>query len=75
MLKDIKPDVLILRADNVDKILSKYNSNVKIIKFSMSDTPLTVVNKIIEMNKFFILGIGNIVGWGEEFIDKLKVHV
>ena len=37
--------------------------------------PLTVVNKIIEMNKFFILGIGNIVGWGEEFIDKLKVHV
>ena len=38
MLKDIKPDVLILRADNVDKILSKYNSNVKIIKFSMNDT-------------------------------------
>ena len=75
VLKDIKPDVLILRADNVDKILSKYNSNVKIIKFSMNDSPTTVVNKIIKMNNFFILGIGNIVGWGEEFIDKLKVYV
>ena len=75
VLKNIKPDVFIIRADNVDNILSQYsNKEIKVIKFRMSDSPETIINSIINMNKYHILGIGNMVGWGEEFIDKLKVY-
>ena len=72
VLKDIKPDTFIVRANNIDKIISKYDSTVNIVKFVMDDKPQSVVDLIIEMNDYHILGIGNIVGWGEEFIKKLK---
>ena len=75
VLKNIKPDVFIIRADNVDSILSQYNNKkIKVIKFGMSDSPETIINSIINMNKYHVLGIGNMVGWGEEFINKLKVY-
>ena len=31
-----------------------------------------VINYILELNENTIVGIGNIVGWGEDFINKLK---
>ena len=40
----------------------------------MSSSPETVVNKIVDLDGYYVLGIGNIVGWGENFIDKLKEY-
>ena len=37
--------------------------------------PGLVVQKILDLNNYFILGIGNIVDWGEQFINRLKEHV
>jgi hypothetical protein len=31
-----------------------------------------VINYILELNQYTVVGIGNIVGWGENFINKLK---
>ena len=38
----------------------------------MKSKPENVVTEILKLNDYFILGIGNMVGWGEEFILKLK---
>ena len=40
----------------------------------MKTSPKKVVNEILKLNNYFILGIGNMVGWGEEFIDIIKVY-
>ena len=31
-----------------------------------------VINYILELNQYTIVGIGNMVGWGESFIKELK---
>ena len=41
----------------------------------MDTEPGLVVQKILDLNNYFILGIGNIVDWGEQFINRLKEHV
>ena len=74
VLKDIRPDVFMIRADNVDNIISKYNTKNKILRFSMDDNPEFVVDSILKMNNYYILGIGNIVGWGEKFVEKLRAY-
>ncbi len=76
VLKDIKPDLFIVRADNIKSMLNNYNiNNDKIIVFKMDSSPEEVVNKLISLNDYYILGIGNIVDWGEKFIKKLKEHM
>ena len=75
VLGDIKPDFFIIRGDNVKNICDKYefdSENIQI--FDMSAKPEEIVNEVIKMNGFFILGIGNIVGWGEEFVSILKEY-
>jgi len=75
VLGDIKPDFFIIRGDNVNSICDKYDYDNKQIKiFDMSSSPEEIVNEVIRMNDFFVLGIGNIVGWGEEFVKKLKEY-
>ena len=76
VLKDIKPDLFIIRADNVSSILNSYEFDKKnIVIFNMDTEPGLVVQKILDLNNYFILGIGNIVDWGEQFINRLKEHV
>ena len=76
VLKDIKPDLFIIRADNVSSILNSYVFDKKnIVIFNMDTEPGLVVQKILDLNNYFILGIGNIVDWGEQFINRLKEHV
>ncbi len=75
VLKDIRPDMFIIRADNISNLLPKYDVNdIELKQFSMSATVDDVVDKIINLNSFNVLGIGNIVGWGEEFLQKIKVY-
>tara|TARA_B110000116_G_scaffold254215_1_gene251548 strand:+ start:533 stop:1648 length:1116 start_codon:yes stop_codon:yes gene_type:complete len=75
VLNYIKPDLFIIRGDNVNQILTNYNykeSNIKV--FDMGSTQEEIVNEIINLNDFYILGIGNIVDWGEKFVDKIKEY-
>ena len=75
VLKDIRPDMFIVRADNISNLLLKYDVNdIELKQFSMSATVDDVVDEIINLNSFNVLGIGNIVGWGEEFLQKIKVY-
>ena len=40
--------------------------------FSYDDSSSKIINKISTLDDYLIVGIGNIVGWGEEFMKKLK---
>ena len=69
----IKPDLFIVRGDNILSIVEKYKtSKMKLKIFDMHLNQKDVVDYIINLDSCFIVGIGNIVGWGDEFLDKLK---
>ena len=40
----------------------------------MSSDPSELVDYITNLNDYYILGIGNIVDWGEKFINQLKEY-
>jgi len=69
----IKPDLFIIRGDNLNSIIKKYNNkDIKLKLFDMTSSQNEVVNYITSLNGFFIMGIGNIVGWGDDFLKHLK---
>ncbi|MAW75502.1 MAG: poly-gamma-glutamate synthase PgsB [Candidatus Marinimicrobia bacterium] len=73
--RNIKPDLFIIRGDNLTSITNSYkNSNIKLKAFSMMSTQDEVISYIINLDSYFIMGIGNIVGWGDVFLDKLKKY-
>tara|TARA_Y100000814_G_C12329074_1_gene400776 strand:+ start:139 stop:1311 length:1173 start_codon:yes stop_codon:yes gene_type:complete len=75
VLKHIKPDVFILRADDVDSIIKNYEkSNIKLIIYNMKTAPKKVVSTINNLNNHLVVGIGNIVGWGDQFLSEIKKH-
>ena len=75
VLTDIKPDLFIIRADNIKSILSNHKIDKnRVIIFNMSSSPDELVDSIVDLNNYYILGIGNIVDWGEKFINKLKEY-
>ena len=72
VLNRINPDLFIIRADNVEAEIAKHGNKTKIKKFTMKSNQNDVINYILELNQYTIVGIGNIVGWGEDFISRLK---
>ena len=75
LFNDIKPDYIIIRADNIDSNLKKHKINLDKIKvFNMKSKSENVVAEILKLNDYFILGIGNMVGWGEDFIKNIKKY-
>ena len=72
VLNRINPDLFIIRADNVEAEIAKYVNKTKIKNFTMKSNQNDVINYILELNQYTVVGIGNIVGWGENFINKLK---
>ena len=73
VLNRIKPHLFIVRGDNLPKTESfNHSNNCKIITFSESSTPDELISYISSLSGEYIMGIGNMVGWGEEFILKLK---
>ena len=71
----IKPELFIIRGDNLHSVIKKYNNETIQIKlFDMSSTQIDVVDYITELNSFFVMGIGNIVGWGDDFLNHLKKY-
>ena len=76
VLKEIKPDILIIRGDNIPKnLLEKIkNNNIKLKIFKENIRSIDMIGYFKTLNNFFIMGIGNIVGWGEEFVTNLKEY-
>ena len=75
VLKHIKPEVFIVRADDIDSIIKNYEkTNIKLIIYNMQTSPNKVVNEINNLNNHLVVGIGNIVGWGDEFLSEIKKY-
>ena len=68
----IKPDLLIIRGDNVSSLLKEYDDKIKLITFNMSSIENEVVDYIINLDNYLVVGIGNMVGWGDKFLNNLK---
>ena len=75
IFNNINPDFVIIRGDNIDAHLEKLDvKKIKIKNFPMKAKPSDIVQEILKLNGYFVLGIGNMVGWGEEFISKIKEY-
>jgi len=76
IFKKLKPEVLVLRGENFPselKKLSEKNKNITIYKFPYSIKQKDLVKFMDDtLSNFVILGIGNIVGWGEMLMKQLK---
>ena len=71
----IKPELFIIKGDNVNSILKEYSESlkyIKIVKFPDNSSHDIIINEIKTHTNYFILGMGNIVGWGEKFINKIE---
>jgi len=67
---NIKPDLLIVRGENLPEELNNAPYNQK--RFSLDCSEDEVIEYIDTLDSHFIMGIGNIVGWGERFVSKIK---
>ena len=77
IFKNMTPDHLIIRGENLKNDIIYRCENNKKIEFSIfnnNDSSLSVINKISELDGYLVVGIGNIVGWGEQFIRELREH-
>ena len=74
VLKEIVPKTLIIKGDNLpaDLISQIKNKKIELKIFEDKASPDTVVNYFKTLDNHFIMGIGNIVGWGEDFVNNLK---
>ena len=72
--KEIKPDLLIVRGDNINSLLNEYGNEIKLKTFNMLSTQDEVVDTIINLDEYLVVGVGNMVGWGEKFLNKLEKY-
>ncbi len=70
----IKPNQVIIRGDDLpnEVNLLVQNEDVKLKKFPSSTLPEEIFEYFNTIDSQFIMGIGNIVGWGDQFVSKLK---
>ena len=74
VLTKINPDLFLIRADGIDNLISKYNSSTIVKLLPMQSNQNDIISYLMDLNKYSIIGIGNIVGWGDIFLNKLKEH-
>ena len=77
IFKSMKPDYLIVRGDNLKNDIEsrcKSNADMEFTLFENEDDSLSIINKISELDDYLVVGIGNIVGWGDQFIKKLREY-
>ena len=74
VIKEIKPDLFIIRGNNLppELIADIHAENIKLKIFEENTSPDAIANYFKRLDKFFIMGVGNIVGWGEDFVNNLK---
>ena len=75
IFKNMIPDYLIVRGNNLKKDIDfrcKNNTNIKFSLFNNQEQTISIINKISELDNYLVVGIGNMVGWGENFIKELR---
>ena len=73
----IIPDKLIIRGDKLDSLIRKYDfesKNIEVIRFSENSKPQSIVDFIGGLENYLVIGVGNIVGWGDSFVQKIKEY-
>jgi len=48
------------------------SKNIEVIRFGDSSKPQSVIDFIGGLENYLVIGVGNIVGWGEKLMKKLK---
>ena len=66
--------MLLIRADKVDNLINKYKSSTRVKLLPMDADQNIVVDEIMNIQNYSIVGIGNIVGWGDMFLKKLREY-
>jgi len=67
------PSEIIIRGDHINQITNEYNNskNISTQFFSTSSSMDEIIEYFAASDSDIIVGIGNIVGWGENFLEKL----
>ena len=73
VLKKIRPNLFIIRGDNLPNFdLYEHSDNCEIKIFPDSTSPENLSDYFFKFSGKYVMGIGNMVGWGERFIMKMK---
>ena len=73
----IKPAMLIVRGENVPSQFVDYqkgNQQIKTLQLSYKSGIKEIAHIFSTLDGYYIVGIGNMVGWGEQFIRDLKEY-
>ena len=73
----LKPDRVILRGENLPAIFHDYqqgNPDIKTHQLPNKVGIQEMVSEFSHLENYYIVGIGNMVGWGEKFIQDLKKY-
>ena len=73
----IKPNVLIVRGEKLPSAYYKYkqkNPGIHTRELSYHAGIRELADEFSKLDNYFIVGIGNMVGWGEQFIQDLKKY-
>ena len=73
----IHPHALIIRGENLPpelNSLKQKNPETMLFTFPFSVTQDEIIEHLKTIHDNFIFGIGNIVGWGDEFVSQLKEY-
>jgi len=77
VFNEIQPDLFIVRGDDLPKELHELidnHENMEMKIFSEDTKTHEIFNYFSKIESQFIMGIGNIVGWGESFVSELKEY-
>ena len=77
VFNEIQPDLFIVRGDDLPKELNELidsHENMEMKIFSETTKPHEIFSYFSTIDSQFIMGIGNIVGWGENFVSELKEY-
>ena len=75
--KQIKPERLIVRGKNLPVVFHDYQQENPGIKTHQLPNKVGIKEMVSEFSQFenyYIVGIGNMVGWGEKFVQDLKKY-
>jgi len=71
----IQPNMLMIRGDNIPNEINDYMEtmpNIITHQFSFDIDKEKIIQEFSKLEGYYIVGIGNMVGWGEQFVKELK---
>ena len=69
--------MLIVRGEKLPTQFDKYqkeNPEIKILQLPYESDIMEISQTFATLEGYYIVGIGNMVGWGEQFIQDLKKY-